>query len=431
MSELPVTFVPCPENIFSVHIQEYFERSKAECHQIEAIYGKWDFEDLIPGLSDFDARFILSDDTRPSDWVHISRAIGRVHTEICREYPDRARILEHLPGINLKWEETRDPLFYYPEFNQWTAYHGSQGKISNFQEYLSSRSWSIEDELFCIKKFALYFTPYNRSIDPPINLHEFESKYPLHSRFMHYFCPPVQCAVCIKQKRMVRGKTESLRLAGELFPKKEVINLTFDVLGRHYEFPEYYREPGLSEIESMLFEYLKEVYRIIRPEITVIDADPEDSSGELRQKLSTAKIDLMGKFYEGAKFCRLMMGRILFYSEEIPHFESTWLTGHELRRIRRSFFETTFTAFGLIAWGEELSPEEVLDKCRGEFLNESEYNDVRAYAEIFSKEYNPSEIKEFAVEVAETMGPFMMVLEKLGTLAKKIVQEKPVQDNCI
>jgi len=414
-----IDFTPEPENIFEEHIHEYFERSRAACPKIEAIYGKWCFEDLIPGMSDFDTRFAVSPDTTAEDWVEMSTEVGRVHTEICREYPERARLLEHLPGLNLTWAELRDPLFYYPEFHQWTAYYGVGSGIKDFDDYLGSIEWSDADELFNVKKFALYYTPYDRSIDPPINLGAYESKYPIHSRFMHYFCPPLQCAVSLMEGCMVRGKAESLRIAREIFPGSELIDMIFDAVDRHYEMEDYYVEPGLSEIENALHAYLQNVYRIIQPRITVVDASPEDGSPELKDKLSRVSTGLLARFYEGAKFCRMMMGRLMFYSEEIPHFDSSWLIGHELRRIRRLFFETTFTAFGRIAWGEELSPETVLERCKGEFLSADDYTAVKEFSDIFSEDYTDSGKKAFAVRVAQRMGAFQVVLEKLGNAARQ------------
>ena len=53
-----IQFASKPENIFCDHIEEYFERSRDACPKLEGITGKWEFEDLIPGLSDFDARFL-------------------------------------------------------------------------------------------------------------------------------------------------------------------------------------------------------------------------------------------------------------------------------------------------------------------------------------------------------------------------------------
>ena len=370
-------------------------------------------------MSDFDTRFFFSDEMKPEDWIDASLAVGEAHTDICREYPDRARILEHLPGINLTWTEAQDSHFYYPECHQWSAYHGDDGKISDFASFLEKRPWNDVDELFNVKKFAYYFTPYDREIDPPINLGRFEQKYPLHSRFMHYFCPPLQSAVSILCGRMVRGKMESLRLAREYFPKSEVIDFVMDSVATHYENPEYYHEPKLSEIEDMLFGYLQEIYRIIQPKITVIDAQPDDTFRELRSKLGSLKINLLGKFFEGAKFSRLMMGRILFYANDIPHFESMWLISHEMRRIRRMFFEITFETYGLIAWGEQLPPETVLERCRGDVLNNSDYDAVKAFSDIFTQVNDAPDIRTFAREVAAVMAPFQVVLEKLGIAARR------------
>jgi hypothetical protein len=417
-------FYPRPENIFLSHILEYFERSKEACPQIEGIAGKWNFEDLIPGMSDFDTRFLFSDETCAEDWPTISREVGRIHTEICRENPNRARILEHLPGINLKWCETLDPLCYYPEFHQWTIYHAPGEKTSRFARYLADRSWDSLDELFNLKKFALYFTPYNRGIDPPINLHEFESKYPLHSRFMHYFCPPVQSLVSLRIKKQVRGKKEAFQLAKELFPKTDVIDKVFEAIDCHYEIPAWYDEPKISELEEVLFNYLQKAYSVVCPEITLIHASHDDGNKELKAKIKEISVGALENFFDGTKFCRLMMGRLYFFAENIPHFDSCWLIQNELGRDRRLFFEDTFSAFGLIAWGEKITPEDALERCLGEFLTSSDVHDVRAYADSFGKMKEALSLKQMSVEIANTLGPFQIVLEKLGVIGRRLAQEK-------
>jgi hypothetical protein len=417
-------FAPKPPDIFTGHIAEYFERARGACPRIEAIAGKWNFEDLIPGLSDFDARFLFSDDTAPEEWPEISNAVGRVHGDICREHPERARILEHLPGINLMWREALDPVSYYPEFRQWTFYRSPEENTRRLGSYLNERPWSESDELFNVKKFALYYTPYNRSIDPPINLHEYESKYPLHSRFMHYFCPPVQSLVSLKLRRMIRGKGEAFRIARDLFPRPEVIDMAFDALDRHYDIPEYYEEPKISAIEDALFTYLRDAYRAVVPDIRVIEAAPEDASNDLRAKIQQSGEHFLEQFFEGAKFCRLMMGRIRFYAEDLPGFDSDWLIRHELGRDRKMFYEATFSAFARIAWNAALSPDDALERCGGEFLSDVEIRAVRAYADVFSKPYDPAHIKRFAVEVADTMGPFQVVMEKLGAMGRRLAMEK-------
>lgn len=419
-----IVFAPEPDNIFRSHIDEYYERTKEVCPQLEAICGKWEFEDLIPGLSDFDTRFFFSDDVLPEQWPGISRAVGKVHADICREDPGRARILEHLPGINLKWEEALESSSFYPEFKQWTIYRAPEDKKADFEQYLESRPWDEVEELFNVKKFALYFTPYDRNIDPPINLKEYENKYPLHSRIMHYFCPPLQSSVCLKLKRMVRGKTESFRLARDLFPNGEVIDLILDIIGHHYEVPEYYVEPLLYEFETKLFEYLQDVLRIIQQDITVIEASPDDTSKDLKEKLSHVTVGVWNRFFDGAKFCRLMMGRLNFYAEDIPHFDSIWLIKNELNRIRRLFFETTFSALGMIMWGVEMSAGETLERCRNEYITEQEYAAVKAYADAFGKQCDDPAVKTYASEIAGIIGPFQVVLDKLIPVVHSKIHEQ-------
>lgn len=418
-----VSFPPAPPNIFRQHIREYFENTRMECGLTEAIGGKWTFEDLLPGLSDFDTRFIFSDRTAPEDWVTISKVMGRVHTAMCRRYPERARILEHLAGINLTWEEMANPLFYYPEFRQWTIYHGPEAKMTALEQYLGTRAWTEDDEIFSLKKFLTYYTPYDRGIDPAINLGIFESKYPLHSRFMHYFAPPVQAAVSIMQKRMVRGKRESLRLARELFPEPEVIDMVMDSVDRHYEIPEFYEEPGLSRIEGRLYGYLNRAYIEILRRITVVPADPHDTPSILSGKLSGVKGAVLGRFFDAVKFARQIGGRLLFYSEEIPHFDSIPLIHNDLNRIRRMFYENAFRLFGRIVWAEDITPEEALRRSRGRFLSDSEIDAVQAYADVFSRKNDFSDIRGFSRCVAEAVFPFQVVLEKLGGLARKIHAE--------
>ena len=67
-------FEPAPENDFGRFIEVYFERCRAVCPKLAAIAGKWTFEDLIPGLSDFDTRLIFADDTRVEEWIEMSFA---------------------------------------------------------------------------------------------------------------------------------------------------------------------------------------------------------------------------------------------------------------------------------------------------------------------------------------------------------------------
>ena len=239
-------FEPKPENDFRLFIKTYFECSRAECPKLAAIAGKWTFEDLIPGLSDFDTRFIFADEVTVEDWIRMSSAVGRVHTSLAKESPRWARMLEHLPGLNLTRAEMLDPRTYYPEFQQWTFYRGDRKVLAETEDYLDQRPWSRRDESFHLRKFAAFFGRYIRGIDPPVNIGRWENKYPLHSRFMHYFTPAVQAALSIVQRRGMRGKLAALREAKDVFPHAEVIDMVLEAVDRHYEIPEYYEEPRLD-----------------------------------------------------------------------------------------------------------------------------------------------------------------------------------------
>ena len=216
---------------------------------------------------------------------------------------------------------------------------------------------------------------------------------------------------------------ESFRIARNIFPNKEIIDLILEIIDRHYEVPEYYVEPQLYEFETRLFNYLKDVLRIIQPDITIIDASPDDTSKELKEKLSHVTVGIWNRFFDGAKFCRLMMGRLNFYAENIPHFDSIWLIENEIKRIRRLFFETTLSAFGMIMRGTEMSAEEALDRSRNEYITEKEYTAVKAYADAFGKRYDASTIKDYAREIADTIGPFQIVLDKLIPIVHSKIHE--------
>ncbi len=115
------SFLPRPPNDFPEFIETYYHECRAQVPQIEAIAAKWIFEDLIPGLSDFDARFICSDTMTAEDWCKMSMAVGQVHLDLCQRHPKWTRILEHLPGVNLTWDELTSEETYYPEYKQKTG----------------------------------------------------------------------------------------------------------------------------------------------------------------------------------------------------------------------------------------------------------------------------------------------------------------------
>ena len=256
-----MNFAPKPENEFNEFMIMYYSQCCEKIPQIQALAAKWNFEDLIPGMSDYDTRFIYSDMTI-DNWCKASMAIGEAHLDICSKYPRWARILEHLPGINITWEEYTDDRFYYPEYKQWTIYHTENPeKLKQSEEYFTNHQWDQRDEHFFLKKFLVFYGLYDREIDPAVNLKEFENKYPLHSRFMHYFVPPMQAAACIILKRVIRGKMESVLEAKKLFPELPIFDELIDVVEKHYEVPQLYKEPEISNLDKRLYNALTVIYK--------------------------------------------------------------------------------------------------------------------------------------------------------------------------
>ena len=407
-------FEPKPENDFRLFIKTYFERSRAECPKLVAIAGKWTFEDLIPGLSDFDTRFIFADEVTVEDWIRMSAAVGRVHTSLAEEWPRWARMLEHLPGLNLTRAEMLDPRTYYPEFQQWTFYRGDRRVLAETEDYLDQRPWSRRDESFHLRKFAAFFGHYLRGIDPPVNIGRWENKYPLHSRFMHYFTPAVQSALSIVQRRGMRGKLAALREAKDVFPHAEVIDMVLEAVDRHYEIPEYYEEPRLTVIERRLESYLGDAYTWLTGYVSLVDIDPTDTPARLKEKVAAIAVDPAERFFEGAKFSRFMKGRLLFYAEDILWFDSGWLIRNELGRIVNNFYHQPLKTFALARFAEKLAPEQALDRLRGDLLPPEVCAGVLEFVEAAQSPLSPGEEKAAARRVAEVFDPVLVMLETLG-----------------
>ncbi len=341
-----ICFSPKPDNIFESFLEEYFSRCKEKVPQIEAIAGKWRFEDLVPGLSDFDTRFVCRDDMNDDDWCAMSMAVGTVHLQMCGEKPELARILEHLPGVNPTWEELTQEPFYYPEYRQWTLYRTcNEPAFKKAQGILLKRPWDEKDELFYLKKFFTFYGPYQRGIDPPINLGAFENKYALHSRAMHYFTPPVQAAVSVLLRSPICGKMEALHMAAELFPNELIFEEIFDLLDCHYEKPEYYEEPRLSEFELALERALVVVWSALRKEIHSIPNVSVCDAATIKSKVKAAPVSPLLALFDSSKFCRLFKGRLYFYVNAPEHFDNIWLIQNELSRVKDMFYKTPFCLY--------------------------------------------------------------------------------------
>lgn len=427
---MKVIFEPKPRNDFEEFFELYYDACRKRMPQIAAIAGKWTFEDLIPGMSDFDTRFIVEEGMTVQDWCDMSAAVGEVHLDLCQRYPHWARNLEHLPGINLMWCEIMDADSYYPEYPQWTFYRATQPeKLAALETYFAERPWDEKDEYFHLSKFCLYYGRYDRRIDPPVNLGPFESKYPLHSRFMHYFCPPLQSALCILNKRPIRGKMEAVRLAQEMFPDVDVFREMEEVVARHYEVPELYQELGLTNLEDRLEHAMKVLRDSIAPHLALVpDAENKDVP-EWNAALKTVYVSPQLRAFSAARFSRLMKGRLRFYAAAPPHFDSIWCIENELRRLRQNFFATPFSIYWELATGERLGdPASILSRLCPDILDKEELRCTRRFIDLAPGHWKEGEQKQIASAIADVFDGFFSAQCKITTAIRRICCHIPEND---
>jgi hypothetical protein len=399
-------FEAAPPNPFAEFIDTYYESCRQCCPKLVSMAGKWTFEDLIPGLSDFDSRLIFDDDTTGADWAEASLAVGQVHSKLARDRPEWRRILEHLPGVNMTRAELCDPVSYTPEAHLWTVYAGEV-------EMPDPHGWTAADEYFHLKKFATYFGPYQRGIDPAVNLGPYENKYVLHSRYMHYFAPPVQAAVALVGRGPVRGKLKAIERAGMIFPHPETIVRVLEAVAVHYEIAPDYEDAMLVQIESELETYLCDVLRIVCEHVSVAELDPLLTPEQLRARVSAAVASPVSKLFDTVKFSRLMRGRLLFFAENIPWFDSEWLIRNELARIVPWFYTQALEAYGNAALQRQLSADQVLCCLSGTVLSPELALGLKRFAEVASEQPRPGNERECARRVADVFEPAQLALECL------------------
>ena len=411
-----MVFAPKPENDFAQYIRTYYDECRYRFDGIEAIAGKWMFRDLIPGMSDFDTRFIVRDDMTPEDWCRMSTAIGEAHLALCEKYPCWARNLEHLPGINLTWSELTSERTYYPEYQQWSFYDTEYpDKVRAAQEWFARRPWDAKDEYFHLKKFCLYYGRYDRAIDPAINLGVHQNKYPLHSRIMHYFTPPVHSAVCLLEKQNIAGKFEAHEIAERHFPTLRCWDLIREILHANYEIPKWYQEPFVSELEDELEEALKVIAARLRKVITLVPKEAGTDVAAWKEALNKVPMDPALILFEHAKFCRLMKGRLRFYAHAPVRFDTTWLIQNELKRIGRMFFRVPFSTYWAIKTGEKVEdPTTILDQLRGDVLTDAEVEATKEFARLTPGYWEEGKERDIALAIVEVFDEFFKALTKIS-----------------
>ncbi len=410
-------FEPASPNDFAEFIETYYERCRRVVPEIEAIGGKWRFEDLIPAMSDFDYRFIYADGMTAQDWCRAAAGIGEVHLQLCMSHPHWARKLEHLPGGNLTWEELSSPDGYCPEYKQWRFYHTSTpDRLRQVEQTFAARPWSQADERYHLGKFLAYYGPYDRELDPAINLGPYANKYPLHSRLMHYLPPPIQSGISILRQETLVGKIEALQFACEMFPETDVFAEALDIIGRHYEVAELYEDPALAQLEQRLFEGIRVVGRHLGEAITVVPDAARTGPDHWQETLAGLPVDLGRVVFDSVKWARLTKGRFYFYINVPAFFDTTWLIQSELNRLRELFFRTPFSAFWELTTGEKTAnPVAIVARLVPDILTEEEADCVLTAVMICTgRQEDELQLARQAVEIFDG---FYHALHKLAEVA--------------
>lgn len=409
-------FAPKPENDFAEYIRTYYRECRYRFPRIEAIAGKWMYRDLIPGMSDFDARFILSDEMTVDDWCRLSTGIGEAHLALCEKYPCWARNFEHLPGVNLTWSELVSEKNYYPEYQQWTYYQTEHPeKVSAALDRFAGRAWDEKDEYFHLKKFCLYYGRYNRAIDPAINLGVHENKYPLHSRIMHYFNPPVMSAVCLLERRNIGGKMDAYEIAEGLFPELRCWEVIREILHANYEIPKWYQEPYLTELEDVLEEALAAISARLVGALTLVPKEAGADVGAWKKVIQSIPVEPSLVIMDNAKFSRLMKGRLHFYGHAPARFDTKWLIQNELGRLGNNFFRVPFRTYWRIRTGEVVEdPVTILDRLRGDLLTDAEVEGTKAFARLTPGRWEEGKEHEIAAALVGVFDDFFRALTKIS-----------------
>lgn len=411
-----MVFARMPENDFAQYIETYYEKCRHYYDRIEAIAGKWMFRDLIPGMSDFDTRFIVRDGMTAEDWCHMSTAIGEAHLQLCRKYACWNRNLEHLPGINLTWSELLSERTYYPEYEQWSFYITSTPeKLAIASEWLARRPWDKKDELFHLKKFLRFYGRYDRTIDPAVNLGVHQNKYPLHSRLMHYFTPAVQSAMSLIERRNIAGKFDALEIAQRRFPDLKCWSSINEIISMNYAIPKWYCEPFLSELENELEIALDAISLAMRDYVSILPAEVGTNVNVWRRALQRTEVDPALIIFESAKFSRLMKGRLQFYAQAPSHFESSWLIRNELKRSGQNFLHTPLTVYWKLRTGESVNePALVLDRLHGDLLTAEEVVAAREFARLTAGRWQQGQEKAVALAIVAIFDDVFKALSKIS-----------------
>ncbi len=315
--------------------------SKANPHVLSLVT-KWDKTDLVPGLSDMDFRIICDDQTTVDDWIQIDQAMGRIHLEMVREYPEWNRINEHTAGVGMTVAEVMNEDYYNPEYAVWHLWWGQGEWLDELISYVGSRPFDYSDEHFHLTRFLTYYSPYIHGIDPGHNLGAFENKYPLHSRCWHYFAPPMLSAASLLARRNFPSKRKGLDWLNEHSVIGKQVDAVLEHVDAHYQTRELKNPDLLEEFEELLFTGFEQIYRPLCDSIWNLTIDLTTPLEDVKKQLASHEPEPLQMLIGYFRWARTRAGRYCFYLNAPEHFSTSGLMKDELvwaRKLTKSVFD--------------------------------------------------------------------------------------------
>lgn len=405
----PQALRPPDQEEFWTFAETYFRHCREQFPALQIATAKWNPEDLIPGLSDVDLRFIAANGTGPADWRRLDAIVGQVHTQLVLEHPEWLRNLEHTPGVAATPAELLEEPLYQPETQSWSDCCGEREAWREIDRALKARPFGSRDESFHLKKFLNYFTPYQRGIDPPVNLGRYTPEYAVHSRLWHYFIPPAQSAACLLTRTHVRGKFEALGILERLYPEAAILAEVRDIVARRYQVPARDDAEALYALEERLFQFLQQLFRDLSEKVTLIEMDANPSV--CKERLTALGTDPMMTLFDGVRFARIRCGRYRFYLNAPVYFDSLWLTRNEFNWLRNYYTRGVFQAFLQLQLGlSEFDLDEAL-KLVQEGLGAEAASVVRQVFHLTWEGYEKGRDREALTQVLDLFPAYYEILE--------------------
>jgi hypothetical protein len=413
-------------NAFQEFAHCLYEETKKAVPQFSSLWAKWDREDLIPFLSDFDSRLVCRSGMMPEHWVELDRVTGELHLDITRRHPEWARILEHTPGVTVTHEEVLDESLFHPETQQWSLYLGDHEWYPVVEDYHQTRVWGRRHEFYFLKRFLYFYGPYIHGIDPPINLGQYEHKYALHSRFWHYFVPALQAALSLVERRSVRGKFETLDGWLEHFPAEPILLKVQAGVQAHYEMPELTDQAALLKLEEDLHLFLQKVMEVVKESITIVDTRGPIDIRRYKQEMQETPVDPMMIIYDGVRFSRIRKGRYYFYLNSPDFFSADRLVASEIKWLQDYFTEPLFKAYGKLRLGQSnYDLEGILGDLRGRLIVEQEEMLIRKVFGLSFDSQSKGQERRVLESLMAVYQDYHIILEHLLRDAKAIDRSKP------